>query len=78
MIQLIKKPNIKTQRSMLVVVDDLADDPVFIRQSKLLHAPHARGRHNSISTNVSTKKGVDIHPVLRVSETSLMVYRLKS
>ena len=36
--------------SVLVVVDDFADDPTFSRQSKMLHALYTRGRHNSIST----------------------------
>ena len=64
--------------SILVVIDDFADDPTFTRQSKLLHSLYTRGRHNSISTIVSTQKFAAIRPILRVSATSLIVYRLRN
>jgi hypothetical protein len=64
--------------SILVVIDDFADDPTFTRQSKLLHSLYTRGRHNSISTIVSTQKFAAIHPILRVNATSLIVYRLRN
>ena len=64
--------------SILVVIDDFADDPVFARQSNLLHSLYARGRHHSISTIVSTQKFAAIHPILRVNATSLLVYRLRN
>ncbi len=63
---------------MLIVTDDFADDAVFTRQSKLLHSLYTRGRHNSISTIVSTQKFADIHPIIRVNTTSLIVYRLRN
>ena len=49
----------KTKRSnklfsILIIVDDHADDPSFSRNSKLLHSLFTRGRHSSISTLVST------------------------
>jgi len=64
--------------SILVVIDDFADDPVFTRQSKLLHSLFTRGRHSSISTIVSTQKFAAIHPIVRVNATSLIVYRLRN
>ena len=36
------------------------------------------GRHNSISTIVSTQKFAAIHPIIRVNATSLIVYRLRN
>jgi len=64
--------------SICVVIDDWADDPKFTRQSKLLHSLFTRGRHNSISTIVSTQKFAAIHPIIRVNATSLIVYRLRN
>ena len=43
-----KKQKHKKSFSVLVIVDDFADDPSVSRQSKLLHALYTRGRHNSV------------------------------
>ena len=64
--------------SILIVIDDFADEPSFTRHSKLLHSLFTRGRHNSISTIVSTQKFASIHPTIRVNATALIVYRLRS
>ena len=64
--------------SICIVIDDWADDPKFTRQSKLLHSLFTRGRHNSISTIVSTQKFAAIHPIIRVNATSLIIYRLRN
>ena len=63
--------------SVLVVVDDFADDPSFSRHSNLLHSLFTRGRHNYSSTVVSTQKFTAIAPIIRVSATFLLVYRLR-
>jgi hypothetical protein len=72
----------KTQHSklfsILVIVDDFADDPSFSRHSKLLHSLFTRGRHNSISTIVSTQKFTSVAPIIRVNATFLCVYRLRN
>lgn len=75
---LVKKQGRKKLFSILIVIDDFADDPIFTRQSKLLHGLFTRGRHNSISTIVSTQKFAAIHPIIRVNATSLIVYRLRN
>ena len=64
--------------SVLVIVDDFADDPHFSRHSKLLHSLFTRGRHNSISTIVSTQKFNAVAPIIRVNATFLCVYRLRN
>ena len=73
-----KKQNHKKLFSVLVIVDDFADDPSFSRQSKLLHALYTRGRHNSISTITATQKFASIAPIIRVNATELFVYRLRN
>ncbi len=64
--------------SILVVVDDFADDIAFSRSSKLLHALFTRGRHSQISTIVSTQKFTAIHPIIRVNASELYVFRLRN
>ena len=77
-IKMMKSANRKKLFSILVVIDDFADDPIFTRQSKLLHSLFTRGRHNSISTIVSTQKFAAIHPIVRVNAVALIVYRLRN
>ena len=64
--------------SVLVGVGDFADDPIFTRQSKLLHSLFAGGRHNSISTIASTQNVASIHPIVRVDAVALIVYPLRN
>jgi len=74
----VKKLGRKKLFSILIVVDDFADSPDFTRKSKLLHSLFTRGRHNSISTIVSTQKFNALHPIIRVNATALIVYRLRN
>ena len=64
--------------SVLVVIDDFADDPIFTIQSKLLHFLFTRGRRNCISTIASTQQFASIHPIVRVNAVALIVYRLRN
>ena len=73
-----KQKNTTKLYSVLVVVDDFADDPTFSRQSKMLHALYTRGRHNSISTITATQTFSSIAPIIRVNATELYVYRLRN
>ena len=73
-----KKQNHKKLFSILIIVDDFADDPSFSRHSKMLHALYTRGRHNSISTITATQKFASIAPIIRVNATELFVYRLRN
>ena len=73
----------KTKRSnklfsILIIVDDFADDVSFSRNSKLLHSLYVRGRHNQISTLVSTQKFAALSPLIRVNACSLYVFRLRN
>ena len=77
-IDYMKKKNIKKLYSILLVVDDHADDPKFSRHSEILHSLYTRGRHNSISTITSTQKFAAIAPIIRVNATELYVYRLRN
>ena len=48
-IHYMKEQKMKKLHSILIIVDDFADDPRFVRYSKLLHGLATRGRHDAIS-----------------------------
>ena len=73
-----KSKNMKSLYSILIIIDDFADDPSFSRHSKLLHSLYTRGRHSMISTITATQKFNAIHPIIRVNATELYVYRLRN
>jgi hypothetical protein len=68
----------KNMFSILVVVDDFADNSDMCRNSRLLHALFVRGRHSQISTIFSTQKYTTIHPIIRVNASELYVFRLRN
>jgi len=73
-----KSKNKKKLFQILIIIDDMADDNLFSRQSKLLHSLYTRGRHACISTVTSTQKFTAISPIIRVNAVELYVYRLRS
>ena len=73
-----KKHNHNKIFSILIVVDDFADDVKFSRNSKLLHSLFTRGRHSQISTIVATQKFNAISPIIRVNASDLYVFRLRN
>lgn len=77
-IQYMKQHKYNKLFSILIVVDDFADDISFSRHSKLLHALYTRGRHNSISVITATQKFNAISPIVRVNATQLFIYRLRN
>ena len=78
LIKHMKSKNMKSLYSILIIIDDFADDPSFSRHSKLLHSLYTRGRHLMISTITATQKFNAIHPIIRVNATELYVYRLRN
>ena len=73
-----KKHNHNKLFSILIVVDDFADDVKFSRNSKLLHSLFTRGRHSQISTIVATQKFNALSPIIRVNASDLYVFRLRN
>ena len=73
-----KKKEYKKLYSILVIVDDFADEPSFSRHSKLLHSLYTRGRHNSISTITATQAFTALSTLIRKNATELYIYRLRS
>ena len=73
-----KKHNYNTLYQILIIVDDFSDEPAFSRQSKLLHSLFTRGRHNSISTIVSSQKFYAVSPIIRINATQLYIFKLRN
>ena len=64
--------------SILVVIDDFSDDPIFLRYSKILHGLFTRGRHDAISCICSLLKYKTVANTIRVNASSLYIFRLKN
>ena len=73
-----KKNKQKELFSVLIVVDDFADDPRFVRYSNILHGLFTRGRHNAISCILSTQKYNVLAPIIRSNASALFIFRLKN
>ena len=76
-IEYMKKQKHKKLYSILVIIDDLADD-YKASHDPILNSLFTRGRHNSISTIVSTQKFKAISNMVRVNCTDLYVYRIRN
>ena len=73
-----KNSKLKKLHSILIVVDDHADDLNFVRHSKLLHALATRGRHQAISFILSTQKYRSLANTIRWNASSLYIFKLKN
>ena len=63
---------------VLIIIDDFADDPKFVRSSKLLHSLYTRGRHSYISVITATQVFNALHPIIRKNATDLDIYKLRN
>ena len=63
---------------ILIIIDDWADSPSFVRNNKLLHSLYTRGRHSAISVITATQVFNALHPIIRKNATDLYVYRLRN
>ena len=75
----VKKKQKKTKMfQVLIIIDDFADDPRFVRSSKLLHSLYTRGKHSYISVISATQVFNALHPIIRKNATDLYVYKLRN
>ena len=77
-IHYMKEQKMKKLHSILIIVDDFADDPKFVRYSKLLHGLATRGRHDAISFCLSVQKYRVLAPIIRLNSSSLYIFKLKN
>jgi hypothetical protein len=63
--------------NILIVLDDVADDPRVARNERQIHELYFRGRHHKISILISTQRYRSIAPQIRTQCTALFVFRLQ-
>jgi len=73
-----KEKKMKNLFSILIIVDDFADDPSFSRHSKSLWGLFSRGRHNQISVICSTQKYKAMASIIRLNVSCMVIFRLKN
>lgn len=73
-----KKNGYKNIFQILIVIDDVADNPSFTRNRQLLHSLYVRGRHPFISTVTATQVYKAISPVIRKNITHVLLFRLRT
>ena len=64
--------------SILVILDDVSDNPAITRNIKLLNSLFCRGRHSGISTLVSLQKSSTVPPIIRVNTSHLVYYKVRN
>ena len=62
----------------MIIIDDWADSPSFVRNNKLLHSLYTRGRHSAISVITATQVFNALHQIIRKNATDLYIYRLRN
>ena len=77
-IHYMKEQKMKKLHSILIIVDDFADDPKFVRYSKFLHGLATRGRHDAISFCLSVQKYRVLAPIIRLNSSLLYIFKLKN
>ena len=73
-----KKQGTKKLFNILVILDDVSDNPAITRNNKLLNSLFCRGRHRGISTLVSLQKSSTVPPIIRVNISHLFYYKVRN
>ena len=68
----------KKLSNILVILDDVSDNPAITRNNKLLSSLFCRGRHSGISTLVSLQKSSTAPPIIRVNISHLFYYKVRN
>jgi hypothetical protein len=64
--------------SILIVMDDIADNEAVARREQMIHSLFVRHRHIQVSTCLSTQKYRSLANILRVNATALILFRARS
>ena len=64
--------------SVLIIVDDFADNPSFTKRSSLLWMLYVRGRHYGISSISSVQRYRVLSPIIRTNATALIILKLRN
>jgi hypothetical protein len=67
------KKDVKNVFQILVVIDDMADNPKLCRNSQLLNTLYIRGRHTQISTITSVQQLRSLSTIIRVNTIEIYI-----
>ena len=73
-----KKNKVKKLFSCLLIIDDWAEDKIFMRYSKILHGLYTKSRHFGLSVITSSQKLNALAPIVRLNTSSLYIFKLKN
>ena len=73
-----KKNKMNKLYSCLLIIDDWAEDRVFMRYSKILHGLYTKSRHFGLSVITSSQKLNALAPIVRLNTSSLYIFKLKN
>jgi len=73
-----KKRGDKRLYSILIIVDDFADEVAFTRRSSLLWMLYVRGRHYGISSISSVQRYRVLSPIIGTNATALIIFTLRN
>ena len=73
-----KKQGMKKLFNILLILDDVSDNPAITRNNKLLNSLFCRGRHSGISTLVSLQKSSTVPPIIRVNISHVFYYKVRN
>ena len=73
-----KKNKMKKLFSCLLIIDDFAEDRVFMKYSKVLHGLYTKSRHFGLSVITATQKYNALAPIVGLNTSSLYIFKFKN
>ena len=77
-IEIQKKQKERKLFSILIVIDDFAEDIRFMKYPQILHGLYTKSRHNAISVLTSVQKYNAVAPIIRLNSSSPYVVKLRN
>ena len=69
-----KKIGLNKLFSCLLIIDEFAEDKIFMRYSKILHGLYTKSRHFGLSVITAVQKYNALAPIVRLNTSSLYIY----
>ena len=73
-----KKTKMNKLLSCLLIIDDFAEDRVFMKYSKVLHGLYTKSRHFGLSVITASQKYNALATIVRLNTSSLYIFKLKN
>ena len=73
-----KKNKMNKLFSCLLVIDDFAEDRIFMKYLKVLHGLYIKSRYFGLSVITAIQKYNTLAPIVRLNTSSLYIFKLKN